>query len=70
MDPENEKAVLMGNRLSIIFVYGMNLGICACFFLIGVILYYSSKPTHVLACAIQNDGFDNVPEELLKPIRP
>ena len=69
-NPEIEKAVLMGNRKSVIYVYGTNLGICVCYFLIGAILYYYSKPTHNLVQAVQKDGYENVSKKLMKPIQP
>ena len=43
-DPENEKAIQMGNKESLIFVYYLNCAICVLFGIIGLVMYFSSSP--------------------------
>ena len=44
MDNENEKAIEMGNKESLVFVYLLNCTICIFFLFIGLDMYFASKP--------------------------
>jgi len=44
-DVENEKAVLMGNKESVIFIYMVNCVICVLFLIQGILMWRAAKPT-------------------------
>ena len=57
-DIENEKAVLMGNKESVMFIYMLNCVICVLFFIKGVLMWQASKPTLATAKFLQNNNYD------------
>ena len=67
-DPENERAVQMGNKESLIFVYYLNCATCILFAIIGLVMYFSSKPT-LQMCNYLQLGVESVPEELAHTTR-
>jgi len=67
-DPENEKAVQMGNKESLIFVYYLNCAICILFAIIGLVMYYAAKPALQMVGYLQL-GVDQVPRELEHTLR-
>ena len=65
-DMEYEKAVLMGNKESIIFIYMINCVICLLFFIVGIIMWQAAKPTIEMTDYLMAGGIDNVPADLLR----
>ena len=64
MDLENEKAVLMGDRESVMFVYMINCVICSLFFIQGILMWRAAKPTIKMIDFMQKGGIENVPQNL------
>ena len=62
-DPENVRAIQMGNKESLIFIYMLNCTICVLFLFIGLVMYSASKPALQVVHYLQL-GVDVVPEEL------
>ena len=62
-DPENDKAIQMGNKESLIFVYYLNCAVCILFGIIGLVMYYSSGPALRMAHYLPF-GLDAIPEEV------
>ena len=62
-DPENEKAIQMGNKESLIFVYYLNCAICILFVIIGMVMYYAAKPALKMVTYLQF-GIEEVPQDL------
>lgn len=72
-DMENEKAVLMGNKESVIFIYMLNCVICVLFFITGILMWRAAKPTLEMTDYLDqqgsNDSIDQVPADLRKHTR-
>ena len=62
-DPENEKAIQMGNKESLIFIYYLNCTICILFAIIGLVMYYAAKPALQMCNHLQL-GVSEVPKDL------
>ena len=68
-DLENEKAVLMGNKESVIFIYMVNCVICVLFLIQGILMWRAAKPTVEMIDYLRKGGIDNVPADLLQHTR-
>ena len=72
-DMENEKAVLMGNKESVIFIYMLNCVICVLFLITGILMWRAAKPTLEMTEYLDqqgsNDSIDQVPADLRKHTR-
>ena len=55
-DMENEKAVLMGNKESVIFIYMLNCVICVLFFISGILMWRAAKPTIEMTEYLMKNG--------------
>ena len=66
---ETEKAVLMGNKESVLFIYMVNCVICVLFLIQGIIMWRAAKPTIEMIEYLRKGGVDNVPEDLLQHTR-
>ena len=62
-DPENEKAIQMGNKESLIFIYYLNCAICILFGIIGIVMHNAAKPA-LQMCSHLQLGLAAVPKEL------
>ena len=65
-DIDNQKAVLMGNKESIIFVYMINTVVCVLFFIQGVLMWRAAKPTIEMTDYLLRGGVENVPADLME----
>ncbi len=63
---ENEKAVLMGNKESIMFIYMVNCVICILFFIQGVLMWQAAKPTLIMIDFMESGGIENIPADLIR----
>ena len=63
---ENEKAVLMGNKESVMFVYMINCVICILFLFSGILMWQAAKPTVEMINYLKAGGVENVPADLLR----
>ena len=63
-DIENEKAVLMGNRESVMFIYILNCVVCVLFFIQGVLMWRAAKPTLEMIGFLQEGNVNDVPADL------
>lgn len=68
-DMENEKAALMGNKESVLFVYMINCVICVIFFIQGILMWQAAKPTIETIEYLKKGGVDNVPADLMRHTR-
>ena len=68
-DMEGEKAVLMGNKESVIFIYMVNCVICILFFIQGILMWRAAKPTIEMIGYLKEGGVDNVPVDLMQHTR-
>ena len=64
-DMENEKAVLMGNKESVIFIYMLNCIICVLFLSTGVLMWRAAKPTIEMIGFLRRGGVDAIPADLV-----
>ena len=53
---ENDKAVLMGNKESVLFIYMLNCIICVLFLITGILMWRAAKPTLEMTDYLQKDG--------------
>ena len=63
-DVEAEKAVLMGNKESIIFVYMLNCVACILFLIMGILMWRAAKPSLQMVDFVERGGIQNVPDDL------
>lgn len=70
-DLENEKAVLMGNKEGVMFIYMINCVICILFLIQGILMWQASKPSQKVADYLISTDFDasSMPEDLLQHTR-
>lgn len=64
IDIDSEKAALMGNRESIMFVYMLNCVICILFLIQGILMWRAAKPTLEMIDFLKVGGVENVPADL------
>lgn len=67
-DIENEKAVLMGNKESVMFVYMINCVICVIFFIQGTLMRNAARPTMEMTDYLMKNGVEGVPEDLMQHV--
>ena len=65
-DVENQKAVLMGNKESVLFIYMINCVVCILFFITGFLMWRAAKPTLEMVGFLERGGVDNVPGDLMR----
>ena len=53
---ENDKAVLMGNKESVLFIYMLNCVICVLFLITGILMWRAAKPTLEMTDFLQAQG--------------
>ena len=53
---ENDKAVLMGNKESVLFIYMLNCVICVLFLITGILMWRAAKPTLEMTEYLQRQG--------------
>ena len=63
-DVESQKAVLMGNKESVLFVYMINCIVCILFLIQGILMWRAAKPTVEMIEYLKKGGVDNVPADL------
>ena len=63
-DVESQKAVLMGNKESVLFVYMINCIVCILFLIQGILMWRAAKPTVEMIGYLKKGGVDNVPADL------
>jgi len=58
LDLENEKAVLMGNKESVMFIYMLNCVCCVLFLIQGILMWQASKPTLLMTQFLENNNYN------------